>query len=155
MKTASLSLLGTFQCSTMNAEVRPSITLGNTFVGEAPDGPTKEFVERMHTLIFGTFLALNARPNLIQRGRRTRTTQKRNSTREFWTPNVIDFNRPPDTSRVGTVPNRMTTGISPRMHWRRGHFTHQVCGKGLKDRKRLWIEPVLCVVEVDSPIANG
>lgn len=32
---------------------------------------------------------------------------------------------------------------SPTIHWRRGHFRNQVCGKGNQDRKMIWLQPTL------------
>jgi hypothetical protein len=35
------------------------------------------------------------------------------------------------------------THASPRLHWRRGHWTRQVFGVGRAERKRIWIRPLL------------
>ena len=42
---------------------------------------------------------------------------------------------------IGGVP--AGTHASPRMHWRRGHWRTQAVGEGRKDRRRVWIEPIL------------
>lgn len=41
-------------------------------------------------------------------------------------------------------------GVSPGRHWRRGHWRKHACGKGLSDRKLLWIRPVVVAANADN-----
>ena len=105
----------------------------------------RQFVEQMGILVFGTFLALSARPELLERERLERTVKdrKRGGTREFWSPNVIgrSYRLPAHRPDLGG------THSSPRLHWRRGHFRQQPYGPARAERKTIWLEPQLIGAE--------
>jgi hypothetical protein len=96
----------------------------------------ESFLDKCRAVIFGTFLALESRPSLISYGRKVGVHKK--SRREIWEPNVIGRGY-----RIIRLPGETGTHSSPRMHWRRGHYRWQPFGAGLKQSKRIWIEPML------------
>ena len=104
---------------------------------EKVDGP---FVEQMGVIMFGTLLALQARPDLLTKEKLNSVVRdkKKGTVKEFWSPNVIgkDY-RLPEKSPVHS------THASPRMHWRRGHFREQKYGVKLSQTRSIWIEPSL------------
>lgn len=109
-----------------------------------------EFCEKMTTIALGTLLAMNARPELVERGKFIRRVTKADKIREFWTPNIIgrkyklkrEVPKIIDGKFVYTT-HEHGTHASPRMHWRRGHFRNQAHGAGRRERKTIWIEPTL------------
>jgi hypothetical protein len=108
------------------------------------------FLEKMGVIAFGTLMAMNARPELWEKARLLKRVCKEGKTKEFWSPNVIGlkYKLKREVARVVggrfVVPEREHgTHASPRMHWRRGHFRNQPVGKGRKERKVIWLEPVL------------
>lgn len=83
---------------------------------------------------FNLLFAMAARPELIERGRKSGKHKK--SGNEFWQPNIIGRNyRVIRKSGSGTH-------NSPQLHWRRGHFRYQAYGKNYSKRKEIWIEPM-------------
>jgi hypothetical protein len=105
-----------------------------------------EFANKLHAIVFGTMMALNARPALIDREYLTNVVpaKKDKPRKEFWSPNVIGRNyRLPRQEPVGTH-------SSPRLHWRRGHFRQQPYGLGRKERKQIWLEPTLVGAETEK-----
>jgi hypothetical protein len=156
--------------SILTANRRPTMRLHNLFYrqpGESAPNVKKsnimdedlteadgEFVEKMGVILFGTILAMNARPQLVEHGKLVKRVGKRENVREFWSPNVIGarykFKR--EVARVVdkafvTGPHASGTHASPRLHWRRGHYRNQAFGPQRKDHKTIWIEPCLIGAE--------
>lgn len=149
---------GTWYDSNITAEFRETLTLNNIFYrpkhgepslmdGDLPlSAPTDQklksedapFLELLAVILFGTLLAMNCRPELVEMGRRETLAKKRDGTAlEYWSPNIIG-----GRYQVKRVPGK---GIhaSPVWHWRRGFYRNQVCGPGLRDRRVMWIEPTM------------
>ena len=155
--------------SVLNAKVRPMLRLGNLFY-RAPGEPTPchvtkedmmpwqvpleevdaEWLEEVGRVVFGTFLIMNARPELVERSRLVRKLPESKGGREFWSPNIIGrrYKIKREVPRVGPdgkfiiTQREHGTHASPRAHWRRGHMRQQPIGTGRKERKEIWIEPV-------------
>lgn len=92
--------------------------------------------ESMTSLIFGLVFAMNVREGLWERGTYTGKNAKNGA--EFWTPNII--------GRQYVFPGKATdgrSGVSPRMHYRRGHMRQQAYGEGQSLRRAQWIEPMV------------
>jgi hypothetical protein len=96
-----------------------------------------DLLQSVISLSMGAVLAMLARPDLISPGRACGKKSKMGS--EFWEPNIIGHRY--RITRHSTDPDH--SGISPRMHWRRGHFRSQPHGPEQSLRKIIWIEPVL------------
>jgi len=99
----------------------------------------KEFLDGLGVIVFGTLLALTARPELLTAAKPIRRVRKKNRPPvEWWSPVLIgkDYRLSGDKSGTGTH-------ASPRLHWRRGHFRMQVHGPRRSFRKQIWIEPTL------------
>jgi hypothetical protein len=90
-------------------------------------------------IVLNSLLVMLARPELVEHdGHRVRTMKKgKDPAREEWTPNWLGR-----TYRIQRADGD-GTHASPRLHWRRGHFRQQPCGAGGKERKTIWLEPVL------------
>lgn len=157
--------------STMNADNRPTVRLNNLFYREAGDPfpqmvksvpyldsdlteKDQGFLEQVGVIVFGTILAMNARPELVERSKFIRRVGKGEKQREFWTPNVIGarYRLKREVPRI--VDGHFVYGAhqqgshaSPRMHWRRGHYRQQPCGVGRRQRKTIWLEPMLIGAE--------
>jgi hypothetical protein len=109
------------------------------------------FIDEMFTIAFGTFMVMNARPQLVERGELIRRVTKAGQTREFWTPNIIgpkyklkrEVPKIIDGKFVYDGQREHGTHASPRMHWRRGHHRFQAHGAGRRERKEIWVEPTL------------
>ncbi len=96
--------------------------------------------ESMTTLIFGLVFAMDVRESLWEWG--VYTGEKAKNGAEFWTPNII--------GKHYVFPGKGThghTGVSPRMHYRRGHMRQQPYGEGRSLRRAQWIEPMLIAAE--------
>lgn len=108
---------------------------------DAKDDP---FVTSLGVIVFGTILAMTARPDLLEQSKLIRKVsgKKGKSDREFWTPNIIGKNYRIRRELGGSH-------ASPRMHWRRGHYRNHAFGKDLSERKRIWLEP--CLVAAEKP----
>ena len=115
-----------------------------------------EFLEKMGVILFGTILAMNARPQLVEKGKLIKRVGKAGSeqAREFWSPNVIGarykFKREVPRIVHGKFEQATREGgthASPRLHWRRGHYRNQPVGPGRKERKTIWLEPCLIGAE--------
>jgi|SRR5579859_398344 len=102
-------------------------------------GDDKDFMNAVVSLTFGILLVMLARPQLVERGHATGSRTKH--TVETWSPNVIGARY--QVLRQGGE----HCGISPRMHWRRGHWRSQPYGPGHGLRRDQWIEPMLVAVE--------
>jgi hypothetical protein len=62
----------------------------------------------------------------------------------WWTPRWVGHRY------AGAQRDRGGSHLSPRMHWRRGHFRAQGYGEGRKQIRQTWIEPVI-VNSADTP----
>lgn len=87
-------------------------------------------------LLLSLLFVMNAREGLWEKGRFT--GKRARSGLEFWTPNILG-----KTYRLRSKGGEAASGISPRMHWRRGHMRQQAYGQGRALRRSQWIEPVL------------
>jgi hypothetical protein len=110
----------------------------------------QKFLEQLAVIAFGTFMVMNAKPELVEHGKLMRRVVKPDRTREFWSPNVIGprYKLKREVPRIvdGKFAKTAGTGgahASPRMHWRRGHLRQQAHGPQRRDRKTIWIEPAL------------
>jgi hypothetical protein len=146
-------------CLTANS--KPIIQIKNVFEGGGPDQhfPVQtQFDTDLETeadkvtaaalagLAFGTLLAMTARPDLLTPATHMNTVKnKKNGKRtEFWSPNVIG------KSYVNRkTPAQGGTHLSPRMHWRRGHFRQQHFGTGNSQIKTIWLEPQLVSATIE------
>lgn len=148
----------------------PNFTLNNAFVNY-PEGTvmplirnsqwdhslTPEdslFLEKIYVVLFGTFLALNARPHLLTNAfLRKRITPKfptHEAPIEYWSPNIIGQLYKNVSLRASSVLNS-TSHKSPRMHWRRGHFRSQSYGPHSNPlHKIIWLEPMLVASEAKA-----
>lgn len=98
--------------------------------------------KRIIHIVLNLIFAMAARPELVESGQRIGRHKKSNS--EIWTPNIIGRKytvKRPEGYEAGQ------TGTHKRLHWRRGHFRHQAHGKGLTERKIIWLEPVMVGVK--------
>lgn len=97
----------------------------------------KEILESAISLSMGVLLTMLTRPDLLSNGKSSGKHTKGGS--EFWTPNIVG-----NSYRAAVHKgSKGESGISPRMHWRRGHFRSQPYGTGQLLRKIIWIEPIL------------
>lgn len=156
---------GTWFDSNITAEYREKLDLRNVFyrpksveqqglqqklLGEFGDMPlsadtdtklTEEdapFLELLAVILFGTLLAMNCRPELVEMGRRETLAKKRDGTAlEYWSPNIIG-----GRYQVKRVPGK-GVHASPTWHWRRGFWRNQPYGPGNRDRKMKWLEPTM------------
>lgn len=89
------------------------------------------------SLTVGVLLVMLGRPQMVAHG--SFTGKRAKSGAEFWAPNIVG-----KTYRVESdLPHRDGHGVSPRMHWRRGHWRAQSYGERHLLRKLIWIEPTL------------
>jgi hypothetical protein len=154
--TALCPSTGTWYDSNLTSSYRPTLQLRNLFYtkpGDAPpdmtmnsvwDAPLEQseagFLEQMGVVLFGTMLALHARPDLLSRGKAEKVIPAKGDKprKEFWSPNVIGRNY-----RLKREGPSTGSHASPRLHWRRGHFRQQPYGMGRAERKTIWLEPCL------------
>jgi hypothetical protein len=146
--------------SNLSTEYRPTLKLRNLFyLGDEETIPSivsgclldsdltsedSSFLEDLGVVLFGTLLAMASRPTLFTpESVHHKVPQKNNKPwPRVWSPNIVGQHyRPKSEPRGGTH-------ASPRMHWRRGHFTNQPHGPGKSLRKQLWIEPTLVCGEL-------
>lgn len=161
---------GVWYDSTFNADLRPTLLLHNMFYrekGERTPAAAKStnldadldetdemFLEKLGVVCFGTFLVMNAKPELVEKGKLLkRVSRAKDEVKEFWSPNIIGpkyrlKREVPRIDRYGKFsadqPKRDLGGThaSPRYHWRRGHVRQQAYGKGYKEHKEVWLEPM-------------
>jgi hypothetical protein len=113
----------------------------DTMGGVAPNDVETDALRNARIIVANLFLALEVRPELVERtGQRVRTIKK-GPAREKWTPNWIGR-----TYRIQRADGD-GTHASPRLHWRRGHYRRQPVGAGRKEHKVIWLEP--CLVGAD------
>jgi hypothetical protein len=161
---------GVWYDACLSAKERPTLQLRNLFYrqpGEAmrpieksvpgldedlvaeTDAP---FIENLGVIVFGTLLAMQARPDLIDAARLDKVVQHKGGERkEFWYPNIIGkrykIRREVPSVKSGQFQfkageSKGGTHASPRAHWRCGHFRHQAYGPKSTMRKQIWLEPV-------------
>jgi len=158
--------------SCINSSNRPTIRLNNLFYRQPGETyplravgffdsdlseKDQEFLEKMGTITFGTFLAMHARPELVEHGKLLRRVGKAGQAREFWSPNIVGprYRLKKEVPRivggrfVSATTRETGSHASPRLHWRRGHFRNQAHGAGRRERKTIWIEPMLIGAEGD------
>lgn len=128
------------------SDTRPSTLAFSPFDEQHLSEADAEFLERLGVVVFGTMLALRARPALLTPARLVTVAKntKKGTRTEFWDPVYLG---------KGYYPQReKSTGThaSPRMHWRRGHFRHQAYGAGRLERKVIWLEPTLVSAKVEE-----
>ena len=112
-------------------ESEPTLESWDGTVYEEAD---RRFAAQYIRLLFNLLLVMEAEPSLVERGRPTGKRTKRGT--EFWHPNFIGRGYKYERQeRCGTG-----AGISPRPHWRRGHWTNQPYGPGRSLRKRIRIK---------------
>lgn len=166
---------GMWYDSSFNADHRPTVRLRNLFFREPGERTPpaerrttldsnlteadEEFLEKLGVIVFGTMLAMNAKPELLEKGKMLKRVVKAGQApREFWSPNIIGpryrlKREVPKIDRHGkfTADQRKRdqggTHASPRLHWRRGHFRNQRYGVGLREVKQIWMEPMLIGAE--------
>jgi hypothetical protein len=138
-------------------EPSPQITRSHPYLDDELTEQDEGFLDRMGAIAFGTLLAMNAKPELLERGKLLRKVVKGEKTREFWSPNVIGarYKLKREVPRIvgGKFVQSQREGgthASPRMHWRRGHFRQQPYGVGLRERRTVWIEPMLIGAAVEE-----
>ncbi len=99
---------------------------------------------KLNQLALNFILAIEARPDLLERGRKLHQ-HKKDAQREIWQPNILG-RRYRIQYTGGVDPG---THSSPRMHWRRGHFRQQgighrnnncVCGHTMASHYRVKIQ---------------
>jgi hypothetical protein len=119
----------------------PSVSSSNPLDEDLNEADT-QFVEKLGCICFGTFLALNAKPELLEKATLLRTVAAKHANekpKQFWYPNIIGR-----TYRIQQHSKTPGTHASPRLHWRRGHFRNQPYGpKQQTQYKVLWLEPML------------
>jgi hypothetical protein len=101
------------------------------------DANDETFTAAAVSLLFGIILVMLARPTLVERNARPIKRTKKGS--EIWRPNVIGRQYRIIRERAPEY----GSGISPRMHWRRGHWRNQAYGEQFGLRREIWIEPIL------------
>lgn len=99
----------------------------------------KAILQSAISLSLGVLLVMLERPQIVTHGGFTGKRTKGGA--EFWTPNIIG-----ETYRPAGHPGE-SGGVSPRMHWRRGHWRAQAWGERRSLRKVIWIEPTLVAAE--------
>lgn len=144
MARPKLRLNNLFYRNIEAGEVQPQIG-GDGYYDEQEIGEEDQgFIEKLGVVVFGTLLALRARPALLTPAVREKVVKAAGNKpkREFWEPCYIG---------KGYYPKRegaKGTHASPRMHWRRGHFRQQAFGPKLSERKVIWLEPCLVSAKI-------
>jgi len=106
-------------------------------------------INRMTTLAFGLVLAMMARPELADPDQGVeRSAKVRNGVTvqdALWHPNFVGRNY-----KVHRSEPQGGSHLSPKMHWRRGHYRHQHHGKGNELVKLVLIDAVLVNAETEA-----
>jgi hypothetical protein len=115
----------------------------STWLNISMSATEEEFSTKATSLVFRLLLAMDAKPQLIERGKYTGKKLRSAHQPEIWTPNVIGgkyvIHRSTSAGQGG--------GWTLRLHWRRGHFRQQAHGPQSKLRKTVWIEPYVAGIE--------
>ena len=117
------------------------LTTDTQHPGEPLGTKERPFVPAMLTLVFGILLVMLERPQLVEAGERSGKNKKKRGT-EFWSPNIIGRRY-----QICGKGSGAGSGVSPRMHWRRGHWRAQAYGPGRALRHDRWIEPTLVAAD--------
>lgn len=132
----------------INSETDPVIDLSamlNTDVlpGSVPFSEAERNVGGIiAALVFNLILAMDARPELLTSGSSKGKKSKRGL--EFWHPNIIGRSYRIVGASTATSAG---SGITHRMHWRRGHWRNQGYGTGRQQHRNVWIEPTLVAAQ--------
>lgn len=106
----------------------------------------KELQQKVMFFTIKLMLALTARPGVIQNGHKTRKESlikcKKTKMRDaLWSPNTIGWEY--RAQRISGTSTGTGSHLSPRMHWRVGHWHTVRFGKEWCERRLDWFEPVL------------
>lgn len=119
---------------------RPILSYG---YAEHVDGDT-DMVKRIARVAISASFLLASRPDLVEAQenpiRRVRSSLHGGG--KVPLQSLRWLGRTYRTIRPSPVPGQ-GTHASPRLHWRRGHWRDQRIGEGRKQRKIVWIQPVL------------
>lgn len=130
---------------------RTKITLHETesAIGMHLSEADKDFNQWLAVLAIKLILVMNARPEMISHGKHLRSIKARpdRPARQFWSPNIVGASYKCQQDSGSAQPS----GLTKRLHWRRGHFTRQAHGPQFSLRRTIWIEP--CLVGVVKPAA--
>lgn len=160
---------GVWYDGNLTDESSPLVKLNNLFYsigeeyGHGPHLPTPTildhklnhedsiFLESVATLMFGTFMVMDAKPELHEKAKLERKVKSKiGPPIEYWSPNVIGKYYKPKVIRTDHG-----THASPRMHWRRGHTREQAHGPQRSLRKTIWIEPMLVSATAEEKDKHG
>jgi hypothetical protein len=86
----------------------------------------RDVTDRVSALMLKLLVILNTRPGLVETGRCVRPLKMKHGRikhHELWSPNLIGAHY-----RMLREGPEGGTHASPRLHWRRGHLTHQFVG---------------------------
>ncbi len=119
-----------------------SVNLGkHGLTEEETNRVVNEWTNFIFTLGLKILLLIQSRPEVFVKEpelARPAKSKKGRTKEALWHPNFIGRN----WSR--SVPGLGGEGVSPRMHWRRGHWRNQAVGPRTENKRLLiWIEPVL------------
>lgn len=96
-----------------------------------------------------TVLIMAACPDVVERPIADRPAREKHGvkTPTLWKPNFVGrrFYSPAPAGDESA-----SSGHRKRMHWRRGHVRHQPFGKGLSERRIVWIRPILVSSEQEA-----
>ncbi len=113
------------------------------YVAALNNGEVMAIDHRLFALCVKLLLLMQARPDLVERGdsiERPERVRKEKLEREaLWKPNFIGRNYKHETATDRAGSGHDGSSREKRTHIRRGHWTHQVHGKGRALRKLLWI----------------
>jgi hypothetical protein len=129
------------------ADADPGINVGTVF--EMPvDTDDGAFIKTVPRVILKLLLAMTARPELIEHGferKPAKVAPNGECVRPaFWTPNIIGRKY-----RIVTEGGEhLGEHVSPRMHWRRGHYRLQPYGESRSQRRLIWINPTLIAADL-------
>jgi len=145
--------------SNITKENRPEIEFGNVFWDTDPESRERkyqehggnnlnydwpldrgdaEFIEEVGKILFGTLIALEAEPTLLEsssRQLRVVKGKKGKSDLDIWSPHIIG-----EKYKYQPLIGPHGTHSAPRWHWRSAHWRMQPCGPGGHDRKRIRIK---------------
>jgi hypothetical protein len=114
--------------------VWPEIQKTNLITDSSLEEIDHAFLEKIGVILFGTFLALDARPALLTPARVIKEVKDKKypgNRKQFWSPNIIGKDYHLKRALGGKH-------ASPRYHWVRGHHKPKMEGRL---GRRVWIEP--------------
>jgi hypothetical protein len=106
----------------------------------------QSFLRKLEAIVFHSLFLMQQKPELIDSPHLYPHKQglKGTNKQRKLTPNWIGKNY-----RYSRESQSSISHSSPRAHWRRGHWRRQAIGAERKDRKWIWIEPVLVSGDVE------